>query len=95
MEPDIATAPPQPFRPPPSSVLSLDFEQLKTKLSGYLKPEDVGRVEAAYHFSADAHEGQFRISGDPYISHPVAVASIVADWHLDAQALIAALLHDV
>ena len=86
---------PQPYRPPPSSVLSLDFQQLKAKLQTYLKPEDVGRVEAAYHFSADAHAGQFRVSGEPYVSHPVAVCSLVADWNLDAQALIAALLHDV
>ncbi len=93
---DASAAPaPEPFRPPTSSVLSLDFERLKSKLATYLKPEDVGRIEAAYHFSANAHEGQFRISGDPYISHPVAVASIVADWNLDSQALIAALLHDV
>ncbi|MBN8442093.1 MAG: bifunctional (p)ppGpp synthetase/guanosine-3',5'-bis(diphosphate) 3'-pyrophosphohydrolase [Thauera sp.] len=83
------------FQPPASPVLALDFARLKEKISGYLRPEDVGRVEAAYHFSADAHQGQLRISGDPYISHPVAVASIVADWHLDPQALIAALLHDV
>jgi guanosine-3',5'-bis(diphosphate) 3'-pyrophosphohydrolase len=76
-------------------VLSLDFQQLKAKLQTYLKPEDVGRVEAAYHFSADAHAGQFRVSGEPYVSHPVAVCSLVADWNLDAQALIAALLHDV
>jgi guanosine-3',5'-bis(diphosphate) 3'-pyrophosphohydrolase len=76
-------------------VLSLDFQQLKAKLLTYLKPEDVGRVEAAYHFSADAHAGQFRVSGEPYVSHPVAVCSLVADWNLDAQALIAALLHDV
>ena len=80
---------------PRSSVLSLDFGRLKTKLETYMKPEDVGRVEAAYHFSARAHEGQFRSSGEPYISHPVAVADIIADWHLDSQALIAALLHDV
>ena len=86
---------PEPFRPPGSSVLSLDFERLRSKLLTYLKPEDVGRVEAAYHFSASAHEGQFRISGEPYISHPVAVAAVVADWNLDSQALIAALLHDV
>ena len=86
---------PQPYRPPPSSVLSLDFQQLKSKLETYLKPEDVGRVEAAYHFSADAHAGQFRVSGEPYVSHPVAVCSLVADWNLDPQALIAALLHDV
>ncbi len=95
MEASDLSVPPQPFGPPSSSLLSLDFAQLKTKLQTYLKPEDVGRVEAAYHFSADAHAGQFRISGDPYVTHPVAVASIVADWHLDAQALIAALLHDV
>ncbi|MFT3760065.1 RelA/SpoT family protein [Thauera sp.] len=88
-------APQEPYRPPPSSVLSLDFQQLKTKLLGYLRPEDVGLVEAAYHFAADAHAGQFRVSGEPYVSHPVAVASLVADWHLDSQALIAALLHDV
>ena len=84
-----------PFRPPASSVLALDFQQLKTKLLGYLKAEDVGRIEAAYHFAANAHAGQFRISGEPYVTHPVAVASLVADWRLDPQALIAALLHDV
>ena len=92
---DARDASAQPFQPPVSSVLMLDFERLKTKLGSYLKPEDLGRVEAAYHFSADAHLGQFRVSGEPYISHPVAVADIIADWHLDAQALTAALLHDV
>jgi len=63
--------------------------------SGYLKPEDVTRLEAAYHFSEAAHNGQFRASGDPYISHPLAVANILAQLHLDSQALTAALLHDV
>ena len=63
--------------------------------SGYLKPEDVTRVESAYHFSETAHTGQFRASGDPYISHPLAVANILAQLHLDSQALSAALLHDV
>ncbi|MGB5082249.1 MAG: bifunctional (p)ppGpp synthetase/guanosine-3',5'-bis(diphosphate) 3'-pyrophosphohydrolase [Burkholderiales bacterium] len=62
---------------------------------GYLKPSDVGRIEEAYQFSDAAHQGQFRLSGLPYISHPVAVAEIVADWQLDAQAVMAALLHDV
>ncbi len=62
---------------------------------GYLKPSDIGRVEEAYQFSDAAHQGQFRKSGHPYISHPLAVAEIVADWQLDAQAVIAALLHDV
>ena len=63
--------------------------------SGYLKPEDISQLESAFHFSEHAHEGQFRQSGEPYISHPLAVASILADWHLDSQALTAALLHDV
>src|ERR1035437_7753593 len=61
----------------------------------YLKPQDIGLVEQAYEFSDAAHQGQLRQSGDPYISHPVAVAQIVADWQLDAQAIVAALLHDV
>ncbi len=64
-------------------------------LAGYLKPPDIGRIEEAYHFSGKAHEGQYRDSGEPYISHPLAVAGILAEWHLDPQALIAALLHDV
>jgi GTP diphosphokinase / guanosine-3',5'-bis(diphosphate) 3'-diphosphatase len=63
--------------------------------AGYLKPEDVTRLESAYLFSKSAHNGQFRDSGDPYISHPLAVANILAELHLDSQALTAALLHDV
>jgi RelA/SpoT family (p)ppGpp synthetase len=72
--------------------LTQDFRQ---HLSGYLKPADIGRIEEAYQFSDAAHEGQQRASGEPYISHPLAVAEILADWQLDAQALMAALLHDV
>src|SRR5678810_304703 len=63
--------------------------------SGYLPPEEVTRLETAYQFSETAHTGQFRASGDPYISHPLAVANILAQLHLDSQALSAALLHDV
>lgn len=63
--------------------------------SGYLKPEDLTQLESAYSFSKKAHEGQFRKSGEPYISHPLAVADILAQWHMDPQALTAALLHDV
>jgi GTP pyrophosphokinase len=62
---------------------------------GYLKPGDVARLAEAYRFSDAAHAGQTRQSGDPYISHPLAVAGILAEWHLDSQALMAALLHDV
>ncbi|MGE5027451.1 MAG: RelA/SpoT family protein, partial [Betaproteobacteria bacterium] len=61
----------------------------------YLKPEDIASIEAAYRFSESAHAGQFRVSGEPYVSHPLAVAGILAEWHLDAQALMAALMHDV
>src|SRR5881227_2759095 len=61
----------------------------------YLKPKDVARLEEAYRFSEAAHAGQTRQSGEPYISHPLAVAEILADWHLDGQTLMAALLHDV
>jgi len=62
---------------------------------GYLKPKDVARLAEAYRFSEAAHAGQTRQSGDPYISHPLAVAEILAGWHLDGQTLMAALLHDV
>jgi GTP diphosphokinase / guanosine-3',5'-bis(diphosphate) 3'-diphosphatase len=62
---------------------------------GYLKPKDVTRLRDAYRFSEAAHAGQTRQSGDPYISHPLAVAEILAGWHLDGQTLMAALLHDV
>ena len=62
---------------------------------GYLKPTDIARVAEAYRFSGAAHAGQTRQSGEPYISHPLAVAEILAGWHLDGQALVAAMLHDV
>jgi len=75
--------------------LSDDLERFHNKLSAYLKPDEVARIESAYVFGNTAHFGQFRSSGDPYISHPLAVAETLADWHLDPQALTAALLHDV
>ena len=68
---------------------------LKELLATYLKPADIDNVAAAYAMARVAHEGQTRNSGDAYITHPLAVATILAKWHLDPQALIAALLHDV
>ena len=68
---------------------------LRQSVAGYLKPADLSRLEEAYHFSDAAHHGQLRKSGEPYISHPVAVAEILSQWQLDAQTLVAALLHDV
>ncbi|HMX17277.1 MAG TPA: HD domain-containing protein, partial [Rhodocyclaceae bacterium] len=75
--------------------LAEDLERFNGRLATYLKPEEMSKVGAAYVFSSAAHRGQFRSSGDPYISHPLAVAETLAGWHLDAQALVAALLHDV
>lgn len=75
--------------------LTEDLEHFLAQLGQYLKPEDVDLVAAAYRFSANAHRGQFRTSGEPYISHPLAVAETLAHWRLDPQALTAALLHDV
>ncbi len=73
----------------------VEAELLFKDLTSYLKADDVSRLQRAYAFSEAAHHGQFRKSGEPYISHPLAVAKILAQWHLDPQALTAALLHDV
>jgi RelA/SpoT family (p)ppGpp synthetase len=71
------------------------FEGLETKISRYLPKKQVDYVRASYILARDAHEGQTRSSGDPYITHPVAVSSILADMKLDHETLMAALLHDV
>ncbi len=60
----------------------------------YLSEDDQQRIREAYRFGDEAHLGQFRSSGEPYISHPIAVAEICAGWKLDADSLMAALLHD-
>jgi len=73
----------------------LPVKNLFQKLAGYLTLSELGRVREAYYFSDEMHLGQTRKSGDPYISHPIAVAEICADWKLDVQAIMAALLHDV
>lgn len=68
---------------------------LNEKLASYLNESELKKVKEAYRFSDQAHLGQVRKSGEPYISHPIAVAEICADWKLDVQAIMAALLHDV
>jgi GTP pyrophosphokinase len=68
---------------------------LTNRLAEYLTPSELKTIREAYRFSDEAHLGQMRMSGEPYISHPIAVAEICADWKLDAQAIMAALLHDV
>lgn len=70
------------------------FEGLKESASGYLEPEQVELLKQAYQIARDAHEGQMRTSGEPYITHPVAVARILAEMRLDHETLMAALLHD-
>lgn len=79
----------------PHNVGVASVTQLTEKLAEYLTPSELKKVKAAYRFSDEKHLGQMRKSGEPYISHPIAVAEICADWKLDAQAIMAALLHDV
>ncbi|MDP2143630.1 MAG: bifunctional (p)ppGpp synthetase/guanosine-3',5'-bis(diphosphate) 3'-pyrophosphohydrolase [Gallionella sp.] len=72
-----------------------DAELLLEEVAAYLKPQDVEHVRGAIEFSRAAHAGQLRQSGDPYVTHPIAVARILTTLHIDVQAIVAALLHDV
>ncbi len=69
--------------------------QLVETLKSYLPPEQLEQIVDAYEFGALAHKGQTRKTGEAYITHPVAVAQELAEMHLDAQAITAAILHDV
>ena len=73
----------------------LTLSSFAEELGTYLEPSQVDQVIKAYNFADDAHTGQKRKSGEPYITHPLAVANILADMHMDHQCLMAALLHDV
>ena len=68
---------------------------LSERVKKYLPSSDVQKIKDAFRFSDEAHLGQFRRSGAPYITHPLAVAEILTDWRLDGAAIQAALLHDV
>ena len=81
--------------PGTSSKLDKGLKHLIGSLEAYMPAEQVEQVMRAYEFSATAHRGQTRMSGDPFISHPLAVAQILADMHMDSQAIAAAILHDV
>ncbi|MFN7727064.1 MAG: RelA/SpoT family protein [Rubrivivax sp.] len=85
----------KPRPPEPSGPLTeaSNFADLTEKLS-YLSKGDLKQVREAYKFADEAHLGQLRASGLPYITHPIAVAGLCADWRLDAQAIMAALMHD-
>ena len=82
-------------RPSPAALnaAAASFAALTARLD-YLNAEDTEQVRRAYRFADEAHLGQLRNSGEPYITHPIAVAAQCAEWKLDAQALMAALLHD-
>ena len=71
------------------------IDALSTTLCNYLNPEQTSHVKRAYFFAEQAHYGQRRRSGEPYVTHPLAVAGILADMHMDHQSLVAAMLHDV
>ena len=98
-----AASPPGPAPLPiePAFAIAPDERQVVTLASltrlaeTYLGPDEVRRIRDAYRVSDHAHLGQFRTSGEPYISHPIAVAEICAGWKLDTESLMAALLHDV
>jgi GTP diphosphokinase / guanosine-3',5'-bis(diphosphate) 3'-diphosphatase len=71
------------------------LKELLSSVGGYLPPDQVERVRAAAEFGTSVHQGQKRLSGEPFIAHPVAAASILADLKLDADTIVAAILHDV
>jgi guanosine-3',5'-bis(diphosphate) 3'-pyrophosphohydrolase len=78
---------------PAASAAAASFAALLGKLD-YLGPAEIESIRQAYRFADEAHLGQLRKNGDPYITHPIAVAAQCAEWKLDAQALMAALMHD-
>jgi len=73
----------------------MDSSQLIKKAQGYLPPEKIATVESAYSFAVEAHQGQMRKSGEPYVEHPLQVAMTLAELQLDSSTLAAALLHDI
>ncbi|MGE5241920.1 MAG: RelA/SpoT family protein [Bacteroidota bacterium] len=85
----------EPVPPAAPSWPRFQIADLCAVLETYLEPKDVADVYRAYLFGAEAHEGQIRASGEPYIYHPIEVARIMAGMHLDAKSLTAAILHDV
>ncbi|WP_287463123.1 HD domain-containing protein, partial [Accumulibacter sp.] len=87
-------APPDPPEPIPCAEDDPAYQVFIDSLM-YLPPEEVELVREAYRFSEAAHRGQMRQSGEPYITHPLAVAGEIAEWQMDVEGVIAALLHDV
>jgi len=72
-----------------------NIDALSDRLHEYLDPSQIQRVRRAYFYAEQAHDGQRRKSGEPYVTHPLAVASVLSEMHMDHDSLIAAMLHDV
>ncbi len=73
----------------------VSIHDFSCRLDSYLEPDQINLVKRAYFYAEQAHDGQFRQTGDPYITHPLAVANILAEMQMDHQSLMAAMLHDV
>ncbi|MFC0337496.1 GTP pyrophosphokinase [Kushneria avicenniae] len=71
------------------------IDDLSDRLDGYLTVDEIAQVRRAFYYAEQAHDGQHRRSGEPYVTHPLAVANILANMHMDYQSLMAAMLHDV
>ncbi|MEQ6917818.1 RelA/SpoT family protein [Halomonas aquatica] len=71
------------------------IDDLADRLGGYLPRDEIQQVKRAFYYAEQAHDGQRRRSGEPYVTHPLAVANILANMHMDHQSLMAAMLHDV
>ncbi|MGP9663637.1 bifunctional GTP diphosphokinase/guanosine-3',5'-bis pyrophosphate 3'-pyrophosphohydrolase [Halomonas sp. AOP22-C1-8] len=71
------------------------IDDLADRLGGYLPSDEIQQVKRAFYYAEQAHDGQRRRSGEPYVTHPLAVANILANMHMDHQSLMAAMLHDV
>ncbi|HNQ49230.1 MAG TPA: bifunctional (p)ppGpp synthetase/guanosine-3',5'-bis(diphosphate) 3'-pyrophosphohydrolase [Hydrogenophilus thermoluteolus] len=93
--PAAAAAPPSRLSPFQPQNIPVTYGALRKTLATYLDAAALARIDDAVHFAAWAHEGQKRASGEPYVTHPIAVAEISAQWHIDDNGIIAALLHDV
>ena len=71
------------------------IEALLNKASEYVSPEGIKGIQQAYNFAEESHRGQLRLSGEPFVEHPLQTAIYLSELHLDSAALSAALLHDV
>ncbi len=83
------------FPQKPNGAKALTIDMLSDNLASYLSKDQINQVRRAYFFAEQAHVGQRRTTGEAYVTHPLAVASILADMHMDHQSLMAAMLHDV